>query len=143
MKKRNQERGTALLFALVVLAILSIGTSALWRQLHSNLQQHRVAWHKEQAFQLAEAGLESSIAHLRATADTYTGEKNVPLGAGTFSVVVTPGEGRGVYRITSTGRLENAAYRFDTVTLSAALHLADNGRILNYAWQQQKGEVQP
>ncbi len=84
MNDRRNRRGTALLFALVVLAILSIGTSVLWRQIHGNFQQYRVAWHQEQAFQLAEAGLETAIAGLRQAQGDYGGEENVPLGGGFF-----------------------------------------------------------
>jgi type II secretory pathway component PulK len=140
---RRNRRGTALLFALVVLAILSIGTSVLWRQIHGNFQQYRVAWHQEQAFQLAEAGLETAIAGLRQAQGDYGGEENVPLGGGFFSVSVSPGKASGTFQIASTGRTENAAYRHDRVTLDATLTVSGDGRILVYYWQTRREGIQP
>lgn len=134
MRTRKRNEGTALIFAIAVLAILSIGTSVLWQQLHRNLDQHRMAWHQEQVFLIAEAGLESALAQLQHGPVDYDGEAQVAVGSGHFTVVVTPGDGTGHYRLRSTGRLEHAAYRYDVVTLSATVRLSPAGDLIAYAW---------
>ena len=134
-RRRHGERGTALIFALMVLLILSMGTAALWSQLHGNLAAQRRAWHKEQAFQLAEAGLERAIAGLRAAPDAYTGETDTPFGPGTYSVTVTPGAAPGEFTIASWGRLENASARFDRAGLRGRLRRAGDGAVAEYVWE--------
>lgn len=143
MRQRAGQRGAALLFSLMVLVILSIGTSVLWQQVHGTLRQHRIAWHQEQAFQLAEAGLETAVAQLRETAGAYRGEKAVALGPGRFSVVVTPDDSPDTYVIHATGRLDHAAYHYDTARLKATLTLDGQGQIRRYAWHPVRGEDAP
>jgi len=139
-RDKNNQRGTALMFALMVMMILSIGTSVLWSQIHSQLSQQRQSWHREQAFQLAEAGLEQAIAALRAAPGHYTGEANVPLGPGTFTVTIQPGAESGVYQIDAWGTLALAAYRYDHAGLRAEVKLSPTGTLVRYAWQPIKGE---
>lgn len=128
------------MFALMVMAILSIGTSVLWSQIHGQLAQQRQTWHREQAFQLAEAGLEQAMVALRAAPQSYTGEAAVPLGPGSFTVTVQPGGVAGTYRIDSWGVLDQAAYRYDRAGLRAELKLSPSGRVERYAVQPIKGE---
>lgn len=137
---RHNQRGTALMFALMVMAILSIGTSVLWSQIHAQLAQQRQSWHREQAYQLAEAGLEQAIMALRAAPAQYTGEADVPLGPGTFTVTVQPAGDAGAYQIESWGALDLAAYRYDRAGLRAELKLSPSGRLERYAVQPIKGE---
>ena len=140
-RDKNNQRGTALMFALMVMMILSIGTSVLWSQIHSQLAQQRQSWHREQAFQLAEAGLEQAIVALRAApGQQYTGEANVPLGPGTFTVTIQPGAEAGVYQIDAWGSLARAAYRYDRAGLRAEIKLSPTGKLERYAWQPIKGE---
>lgn len=134
MRTRSGKEGTALIFAIAVLAILSIGTSVLWQQLHRNLDQHRMAWHQEQVFLIAEAGLDTAIAHLQQPDANYTGEAQVGVGSGHFTVVVTPGDGAGHYRLRSTGRLEHVASRYRVITLAATLRLSPTGEVVAYGW---------
>ncbi len=134
MRKRNSEQGAALMFALVVIGVLGIGTSVLWSQLHQNLKQHRITWHKEQAFQLAEGGLHTACAALQQTGGAYRGESETPLGEGTFTVVVAPQDKPGDYEITSTGQLSTTVHA-DRFTLHATLTMTDGGRVTNLQWQ--------
>ena len=134
MRKRTHNEGTALIFAIMVLAILSIGTSVLWQQLHRNLEQHRMAWHQEQVFLVAEAGLDTAIARLQQPNANYTGEENVVVGPGHFTVMVTPDGTAGTYRLRSTARLDHATSRYSAVTLAATLQLSPTGEVLTYAW---------
>ena len=139
-RKSRQNRGSALIFALVVLFVLSLGTSVLWRQLHINLEQHRRVWHGEQAFQLAEAGLDHALAALRASGGTYRGDSEVPLGPGSFSVTITPENGPGTFMIVAWGQIKDAAYRHDRHGLQCRLRIAPNGEVLEYHWERVRGE---
>lgn len=141
-RTRDGERGTALIFALVVVFILSVGTSVLWRQLHMNLEEQRRAWHREQAFQLAEAGLDRAIAQLRARGAAYTGESGVPLGAGHYSVSVSAGDSPGAYVIESTSRLEFATAGMDRAGLRGRVRLAPDGSVLTYTWTPIRGKAE-
>ena len=124
------------MFALFVIAILSIGTTVLWQQLHSNLEQSRTAWRQEMAFQLAEAGLNQGIAELRAQGSGYSGVSDAPLGPGTFTLIVSPGETPGTFEMTSTGVLDYAAYRHEMATLSASVTIGPDGRVSAYAYRK-------
>ena len=126
------------MFALFVLFILSIGTSVLWTQLHGNLTEQRRAWHREQAFQLAEAGLEHAVAALRKDPAGFTGVSDVPIGAGTYSVKVAPDSEAGRYIVESWGRLDGAAYVHDRAGLRGRLRLA-GGQVVEYAWEPIRG----
>jgi hypothetical protein len=129
------------MFALMVMMILSIGTSVLWSQIHSQLSQQRQSWHREQAVQLAEAGLEQAIVALRAApGQQYTGAANVPLGPGTFTITVRPGAEPGVYQIDAWGALARATYLYDRAGLRAEVKLSPTGTLERYAWQPIKGE---
>lgn len=137
---RRNQRGTALMFALMVMAILSIGTSVLWSQIHGQLAQQRQTWRQEQAFQLAEAGLEQAVTSLRAASGQYTGEASVPLGPGAFTVTVQPSGAPGTYQIESWGTLDFATHRYDRAGLRAEVKLSSSGKLERYAWQPIKGE---
>ena len=134
MKQRTRNEGTALIFAIMVLAILSIGTSVLWKQLHQNLEQHRMAWHQEQVFLVAEAGLDTAIARLRQPNANYAGEEDVVVGPGRFTVVVTPDGAARSYRLRSRARLDHVTSRYSAVTLAATLRLSPTGEVIAYAW---------
>lgn len=140
-RARANQRGAALIFALMVLFILSMGTSVLWKQLHSNLDQQRRSWHREQAFQLAEAGLEHAIAGLRASGAAYEGAADVPLGAGTYSVSIAPGDTPGEFALEAWGRLEPAPYNYDRAGLRGRVRL-ENGQVTEYAWEPIRGKAQ-
>ena len=117
---RKSERGTALMFALVVLVILSTGTALLWKQLHDNLAQQRRSWHQEQAFQLAEAGLERAVAELRVAPDTFRGCEETALGSGTYEVKVQPGGESDACKLSGA----NAASSESAVSLTSAVFAA-------------------
>jgi Tfp pilus assembly protein PilX len=140
-RRQHGQRGTALIFALVVVFVLSIGTSVLWKQLHANLNEQRRTWHREQAFQLAEAGLEHAIARLRTNPAGYTGETDVPLGAGAFSVQVTRPTGADTYVLESWGRLNQNTGIHDRAGLRARLRLDAGGAVAEYAWEPIRGNA--
>jgi hypothetical protein len=130
-RRRRDQRGSALLVALILLMVLGIGSAATWRALHFELEGTRVQGQQATAYFLAEAGLEKAVAMLRLD-PAYTGEADTPLGAGGFTVRVTPLE-PGAYHIESTGTLADVQTRQGRHVLTARLRLDPAGRLLEYA----------
>jgi len=140
-RAKASQRGTALMFALMVLFILSIGTSVLWKQLHGNLAQQRRTWHQEQAYQLAEAGFEHAVASLRASSGKYQGEQDNVLGGGAWSVTVTPGDRAGEYHVEAWSQLEGAAYHANRARIRGHVRLVGSA-VVEYAWEPIRGRDQ-
>lgn len=139
-KSRNarSRRGSAMIFALIVLFVLSLGTAVLWRQIHINLAGEHRAWRQEQAYQLAEAGLEHAIAHLRAGGAAETVLDRVPLGAGVYTVRITPGDEPGAFRVASEAQLDAGDPKSGEVTLHARVGIT-GGRLVTCALEPAEG----
>lgn len=135
MKDRKPgERGTALIGALLLVLIVSAGVGLVWRSLMQQRESQRHFVRAEEARQLAEAGLETAIAALRADRG-YAGVSAVPLGEGEFSVAVfpaTPG-----FRLESEGVLRDGAIVRARIRWEATLQLDGAGRIVAYAPREQ------
>ncbi|HIE53495.1 MAG TPA: hypothetical protein EYP85_17215 [Armatimonadetes bacterium] len=101
-KRRRKNRGSTLLFALLTLLLIG-GLAAGFLALVAAQQAALVREHKATvARNLAEAGLELAAVKLSRD-DRYRGEREVPLGRGTFDLIVKRvGE---EYLITATGRV--------------------------------------
>jgi len=138
MRRRHaNNRGSALLAALVVLAIVGIGVSVVWSRLHITLGQVQQKAESRQAIYLAEGGLEKAVAKLRVQRE-YAGENGTALGAGRFSVQVSPlGEGR--FRLLSTGELTSGATRMARRALEAELTLDASGAVVSYHETRRRG----
>lgn len=134
-KKRSQ--GSALIMAVVLIGVMSIGSAALWRYLHSTLREQTHNARIDTTQHLAEAGLEKTLAILR-TDPAYAGEQDTPLGDGTFSVVVERPGATGTYRILSTGKLGDDIVVRATQTLVAELMLDAAGTVKTYRWKVYK-----
>lgn len=130
--------GSALLLAVLLVAIMGIGSTALWRLLHSTLAEGRRYEKSEMALHLAEAGLEKAVAELRSQPDTYRGETDTQLGRGRFSVAVQPGPHPGEYRLESTGKLTDGGVAFARKTLEAELTLTNSGAVRVFHWRVRK-----
>lgn len=128
---RINNRGAALLIALMMVGVLSVGAAALWQHLHYNLESGKRSEFSDAAQYLAEAGLEQAIAQLRTMPAEYRGEQSTPLGGGNFSVTVLPQNTPGAYRIESTG-IFGAAPGCAKRSLAAYLELSPDGAIQVY-----------
>ena len=59
------KQGTALIYAILLLFVLSVSSAALYKQLQGNFRAVRQEGYRVQACALAEAGLEDALARLR------------------------------------------------------------------------------
>jgi Tfp pilus assembly protein PilX len=130
MKPSVQQRGAALMMALMVLMIVSIGATVVFRHWHLSLQAQRNHIQAVETRHLAEAGLEKALAQLRLNPD-YTGEENTPLGAGAFSVAVRSGAGFREYTLIATGATDQGKTR-----LTGQLRFASDGAVAVYHWTE-------
>lgn len=98
----RDDRGSALLVVVVMLAVISAMAAGFTLVLHHFLSLNARTERIHASAQLAEAGIEKAIAMLRVE-PSYSGERETLLGDGAFSVVVEPlANGR---RVTSTAHL--------------------------------------
>lgn len=138
-RRQANNRGSALLAALVVLIIVGMGVSVVWSRLHGTLGQLQLQAESRQAIYLAESGLEKAVAILRVHPE-YAGENGTPLGTGRFSVQVTP-SGEGHFRLLSTGELPDGATRMARRVLEAELALDPSGTIVSYHETRRRGTL--
>jgi len=137
--RKSNQRGAALILALLLVAIMGIGCTAVWRYLHTTLSETRRYERTETVQHLAEGGLEKAVAELRAAGGRYRGEEHTPLGAGRFSVAVQPEEGKpGTYRLLSVGELEDGGHVFARRVLEADLQLTPDGEVQAFYWRIEK-----
>lgn len=136
--RRARETGTALLMAVVLVAAMSIGGAAVWHYLHRTLAETKALENAQITLHLAEAGLETAIAKLRAQPEDYRGEANAPLGPGRFSVTVQPQPEAGAYRLVSRGELVHGRFVRASTALEGELRLASSGEVVAFHWQERK-----
>jgi Tfp pilus assembly protein PilX len=138
MNRRSSTRGSVLIFVMLLVAILGLGTAEAWRHLHMTLKESTRIEYALNAQHLAEAGLDKALAALRAHAD-YRGEADTALGMGRFSVTVTPAaDAPRSYVLLATGKAGEAEHPIATRTLRAMLVLDAKGGIRQYRWQPEK-----
>ncbi len=130
-------RGSALLLAIVLLAVMSLGAGVTWRRLTSNAERQFRAELSERAWQIAEAGLDKAVSELRAGRNAYHGEENRPFDRGSFSVKVEPAPPHG-YTVRVTGMVHDGTVVFAERRLAALIELSQAGRIVQYRiWEEQ------
>jgi hypothetical protein len=135
--KNKRAQGSALIMAVILIGVMSIGSAALWQYLHITLQEQTRHAQRDTVHHLAEAGLEKAIATLRIDPNCR-GQQDTRLGPGTFSVIVDPTDTPGTYQILSTGDLIEKIVTRATHTLAADLALDPDGNISAYRWQVHK-----
>lgn len=134
MRTRRNECGSAIILAVILVAVMSIGVSAVWKYLHITLGEEKRIENDEAALHLAEAGLEKAVAELRVRPDDYRGEIGTPLGAGRFSVEVRPGTARAVYHIVARGEVGEGRFIRARKTLAAELALSSSNEVRRFHW---------
>jgi type II secretory pathway component PulK len=135
---KRRSRGAALIMALLLVAIVSMGAAAVWEYLHMTLKEGHRTEIQETTFCLAEAGLDKAIATLRTRAN-YNGEKDTPLGDGHFSVQVTPEAAPGQYQLKSVAILGEENRVQAQCTLRASLRLSPRGEVVQYQYRMEPG----
>lgn len=137
---RKLQRGSALIFVVILLTVMAVGSTAMWRYLHFNGEHGRRVTETAKAIHLAEAGLEKAIAALREQGAAYQGETNTALGDGRFSIRVQPTAETGAWTLRSTGELTDGQLVLKRVTLKGALKLSSSGAVAEYHWSRDRGE---
>lgn len=124
-----ENRGYALFVVVGTMATLAALSTTLLTMVHQSLQRQRQERQQDAALWLAEAGLQKAMVELSASGGAYAGEIDTPLGAGRFTVVVTPTKAEHVYRVISTGSLADGNYVLGEYTLTARAKIAPNGTV--------------
>lgn len=106
-KKVRSSQGQILIISLFFLLILMALSGVLVSSIFVYSQQGRVAYAKERAMQLAEAGIDKALREINQSG-SYIGESNTALGGGVFTVTVSD-LGANQKLIESTGFVPDAA----------------------------------
>src|SRR3989344_722636 len=85
---RKKQTGQVMLIVLVFMVIVLAFVSALVGYAQIQIRSHRQAVAKEQALNIAEAGIEKAVWKLN-NETGYTGETGTVFGAGIYNVTVT------------------------------------------------------
>lgn len=94
-RRRTCERGTALLLALLVGALLAVFGTWVLTSASRAREMAKIAHYDIQARLMAESAIEKAIGELAAGRLEYEGESEIAFGHGELSVVVSPVAGRG------------------------------------------------
>lgn len=86
---KNKQSGQILIIAVVFLFVMLVLGGALFSFIGQNVNATRREFAKEQALQLAEAGIERAVWQLNETAGGYGGESGTSLVSGAFDVEVS------------------------------------------------------
>lgn len=103
---KSNEKGQALVLAVVVVALVLINTLIIIGSSQTFFLNSRYTVQADQALNLAEAGLDKAVASLNATGGKYKGEIETPLGSGSYGVTVTIKDASTLI-IQSTGYIPN------------------------------------
>ena len=130
----GEQRGGALMLAVGYLAVMTLAASGFLAMLHHRMgvvrDQERAQWSRH----LAEAGIEASLAGLIQDPAVYRGEADVSLGAGRFSVVVTPAPESGAYLVDSVGEVVYDGVVMDRQVVHVRVMLDTGGAIRTIEW---------
>ena len=135
---RKREQGLAMLLVLGLLAALMIGSAAFYGLLHLTLSQSQTRDRHWVCLNLAEAGLDKSIAELRQHPSEYRGEQDTALDRGFFTVDVRPAKTARAYRVTSTGMLRYGSFVLRRARIVAEVSLAADGGVKALRWSEEQ-----
>jgi hypothetical protein len=139
-KRRRRDSGVAVMMALILIAVLSIGSAAVWKHMHRSLREIKRLENEQTVCDLAESGLEKAVIALRRQPDEYRGEADTLFGEGRFSVEVKhipSREGRR-YEIAARGELLYSGVVRASRTLDTVLVLGPDGGIRHYHSEARK-----
>lgn len=134
-------KGQILVIAIVFLAVILILTVALFSRVTSFLRFGANTVLREQATNLAEAGLEKALWQLNETTGAYSGETDTALGIGTFTTTIIE-KSASLKTITATGYIPNAAAPRAKRTIKADALIGTQSIAFHYAVQVGNGGVE-
>ena len=128
----QDDRGSALLLAIVFVLIVSAMASAFLALLHMTMTSANRGGHRQECEYLAAGGIEKAMAVLREN-PAYTGESDTPLGGGVFSVTVAKSDVPNRFQVSAIAHQEPHPYQH--VRVDAVVDLTAAGpRIV--AWKE-------
>jgi len=132
----TKSRGSALLIAILLVAILGIGSAALFKHLNRSFDDYNRFEHDLKIVHLADAGIDTAIAALRKGNAPETLE--LALGEGAINVIIAPEKDAGTWRITSEAALQYEGIVRATGTYTATVRIMPNGNVRRLSWQREK-----
>jgi Tfp pilus assembly protein PilX len=135
--KLNNQNGQIIIVGLVFFAIILFFSAALITQISTNVKSERQSILKDQALQLAEAGMDKAAYQLNQNSN-YSGESNTVLGEGTFTITVSD-VNSSTKRITSTGYVPNSINPRSVRIVKANVVIGNSVISFNYGVQAGNG----
>lgn len=139
----GKNSGQILVLALIFLSVILITTLSIFSLVAFYTRNATIGYFSEQALHLAEAGVDYAIHKLNTQGSSFTGESNVILGSGTFTVTISD-IAFGIKEITSTGYISSSqnpkAHKTVKVRVSAgtqviafryAVQVGEGGLVMN------------
>ncbi len=131
--------GQILIIAIIFLAVVLILSAALFGRLTNFLHFGATSIYREQAVNIAEAGIDKALLKLNETAGSYTGETDTQVGTtGTFTITVT-NKGQNLKTITATGYIPNSTNYKNKQTIKLEAAISSDIVAFNYAVQAGSG----
>ncbi len=136
--KNTTTRGSALLMAVVLIAVLSIGAAALFKHLHDSFEEYRRYERDTTVLHLADAGIDKAIAALRHTDRPTPETLEFTLGEGVIQVHIAAADDAGAYHITSQAALRYEGITRATDTYTAVVRVMPGGDVRRLSWKREK-----
>lgn len=130
-----------LILAVIFLAVVLILATSLFTRTAGFLRFGAISVQKEQATNVAEAGIDKALWQLNQTAGSYTGETDTALGTtGTFTVTIT-NKAASLKTITATGYIPDSTNPRAKRTIKVDALISSEQIAFNYAVQVGTGGV--
>ena len=133
---RRSENGSALLAAIMLVAVLGIGAMTLYKHLNYNFDDYARFERELKLVHLADAGIDTAIASLREGHDSDTLE--ITLGEGLIHVRIVQEENANIWHITSEATLSHEGIARAKETYSARVSIIPEGAVQRLSWKREK-----
>ncbi len=134
----GHNRGSALLIAVLLVAVLGIGAAALFKHLNNSFEEHRRFERDLTVAHLADAGIDAAIAALRANSTLTPEPFERALGEGIVRVDIAAKDSAAAYRITSRAALRHEGITRAADTYTADVRIMPTGEVRRLSWQREK-----
>ena len=136
MTQHLRSRGSILLFAIIISAVVMAMTTSFFNYFGSAVRSERFSLASSQANMLAEAGIDKAIYELNQNA-SYPGETDTSLGNGAFSVSVASIDGN-TKRLTATGFVPDSVHPTATKVIQVTASI--NATVVSFRYGVQVGD---
>ena len=135
---RHRQGGSVLIFAVILLSVVSAFSIGTYTLLHRHLDGVRAEHHALQARALAEAGVAEAVQRLRTgTREPFTLDARA-LGGGHYDVAVTPAFPQRGWHISSVGAYAGNGQVTATCTVRTRVAPTQGNRWVHLAWEESR-----